>query len=510
MKLIFTFLLLLFFSTSFSQWTRVQQLPSSDIFSLYHKDNTLYAGGKNIIYFSKDKGQTWDSTNIIPLLTRVDNIIGYKNELYASSYSSGVYKSPDEGRTWQNITAGIFPFVSDFCEWNGELYASTFGSSVFTLDPINRNSWLNFSSGLSNLSANITSIAGNNNALIAGTLANGLYDYLPVNTSTWEERLLLGRLSPTEGVYDIITARDSLFLSGTTGRFYMSTDNGLNWKIFGSSLPSNTTSLVNARQALLLSRSNFNGVSYTSSFYYISKDFLQGSFVPFSQVQDNYTYKIDILGDKLWHASNGGLFFMSLFDLPGITAADDPEPVVLPIRFISFNANCDKNKVLLTWKTAQEQNSSHFDIERSADGIRWTVINSLPAAGTNNTETSYSFTDNDPVQNSFYRIAGHDLNGRVQYTDVLRSSCNPANTFTLWPNPASDKIFINILIDNASQVMIKIFDGRGALIKMQRAVLVRGTNQLSVDMSSLANGVYTLYADWNTGQIKKTVMVLKQ
>ena len=510
MKMIFTYLLLLFFSTSFSQWTRVEQLPSSDIFSLYHKDNIIYAGGKNIIYFSKDKGDTWDSTNSIPLLTRVDNMIVYKNELYASSYSTAVYKSPDEGSTWQNISAGIFPFVSDMCEWNGDLYASTLGSSVFKLDPVNRSSWLNFSNGLSNLSANITSITGNNSALIAGTLANGLYDYLPVNSSTWEERLLLGQLSPTEGVYDIITANDSLFLSGTTGRFYMSTDSGLSWKIFGNSLPSNNTSLVNARQALLLSRSNFNGVSYTSSFFYFRKDFLQGSFIAFNQVQDNYTYKIDISGNRLWDASNKGLFYMSLSDLPGITAADEPEPVVLPLRFISFNANCDKNKVSLTWKTTQEQNTSHFDIERSAEGIRWTVIGNLPAAGTNNTETHYSFTDNDPVQNSFYRIAEHNLNGRVQYTNVLRSSCNPVTTFSLWPNPVSDRIFINIVTDHPSPVMIKVFDGKGALIKMQRATVVRGSNQLSVDMTSLAGGVYSLYANWNDGQIKKTMMVFKQ
>ena len=64
MKIIFTLALLVHFAVSYSQWTKVQQLPSTDIASLYHKDGILYAGGKNIIYFSKDKGQTWDSTRI--------------------------------------------------------------------------------------------------------------------------------------------------------------------------------------------------------------------------------------------------------------------------------------------------------------------------------------------------------------------------------------------------------------------------------------------------------------
>ena len=190
------------------------------------------------------------------------------------------------------------------------------------------------------------------------------------------------------------------------------------------------------------------------------------------------------------------------------TLSNDNNP--LAVHFILFNVNCEGNKVLITWKTAQEQYSNHFDIERSIDGIRWTVVGNLPAAGNSNTEISYSFTDNSPLQNSFYRIAEHDLNGRVQYTSVLQSSCNTANTFTLWPNPVSDRIFINIVTDNASQVIIKVFDGKGALIKMQRADVVRGSNQLSVDMGSLAKGVYTLYADWNSGQTKKAVQVLKQ
>src|SRR4030095_10585973 len=149
------------------------------------------------------------------------------------------------------------------------------------------------------------------------------------------------------------------------------------------------------------------------------------------------------------------------------TLFNDNNP--LPVRFIFFNAKCEGAKVLLTWKTAQEQNSSHFNIERSVDGISWTVINSLPAAGNNNTEHSYSFTDNNPEQNGFYRIAEYDMNGRVQYTNILRSSCNTTDVFKLWPNPVRDMVFINIVTGSESQAVIKVFDSRGALVKEQRA-----------------------------------------
>ena len=509
MKLPISLALLLCFSTSFSQWTRIQQLPSSDIFTVYHKDNILYAGGKSIIYISRNNGQTWDSTSI-PGLSLVNNIIVYKNELYAAAPSSGVFKSLDAGATWQDASAGIFPEVADFCEFRGDLYAATLGNSVYKLNPVDKNNWLFFSNGLSSLSANINSITGNSNALIGGTISNGLYDYLPANSITWEERFLLGQISPNEGAYDIITAQDTLFFAGQTGRFYMSTDNGLNWSLFGNRLASLYSPLVNARQAVLTSAYFFDGANFNTVFLYIKKDSIQNPFHNFSVVTNHFTYRIDILGDKLWDASDRGLFYMSLSDLPGISAADAPEPVLLPVRFISFTANCDNNKVLLTWKTGQEQNSNHFDIQRSPDGIQWTVIDNQPAARNSSTERSYSFMYNEPLQKGYYRIAEYDLDGRVQYSGILRSACAVTDEFRLWPNPVHDRVFINIATRNASQVMIKVFDSKGALVKMQTATVLQGSNQLNVDMKSLANGFYSISLDWNNGHMRKIVQLLKQ
>ena len=58
--------------------------------------------------------------------------------------------------------------------------------------------------------------------------------------------------------------------------------------------------------------------------------------------------------------------------------------------------------------------------------------------------------------------------------------------------------------------MIKIFDSRGILVKMQRGMVLQGSNQFSIDMKPLASGVYSLFPDWDNGQMKKTVQVLKQ
>jgi hypothetical protein len=352
---------------------------------------------------------------------------------------------------------------------------------------------------------------GNNNALIAGTLSNGLYDYLPANTTTWEERFLLGRIRPTEGVYDIITGHDSLFMAGSTGSFYMSTDNGFNWNTFGNILPSLHGSLVNAKQALVLSRTIFDGVNFNTAYYHIKKDSFQGSFVNFSRVSAHLTYMLEIAGNRLWDASDKGLFYMSLSGLPGIDSVDDSATVALPVHFVLFNASCAGSKVLISWKTALEQQNSRFDIEKSNDGGHWAVIGNLTSTGNGaNAETSYSFTDNHPSNNSYYRIAEHDLDGKVQYTAILRSSCSAIDIVSLWPNPVRDNLFIDFTTDNQSQAIIKVFDSKGAMVKVQRSTVLPGSNHLNIDLQTLANGVYQLSVEWNNGQTKKAKTILKQ
>jgi hypothetical protein len=201
---------------------------------------------------------------------------------------------------------------------------------------------------------------------------------------------------------------------------------------------------------------------------------------------------------------------MSLSGLPGISAADDTViSAPLPVRFISFNAKCEGSKILISWKTAQEQNSSHYDVEESADGVHWTVIGTQIAAGSSSSDNSYSFTVNNPLQNSFYRVAEYDLDGRVNYTGIIQSSCNTPDVFRLWPNPTRDKVVVNLVTDHESQAMVKIFDSKGSLVKEQRTNVVQGSNQFTVDLTSLASGIYQVQVNWNNGQNKNAVRIVK-
>ena len=88
--------------------------------------------------------------------------------------------------------------------------------------------------------------------------------------------------------------------------------------------------------------------------------------------------------------------------------------IALPVLFVLFNVKCNNNKVDIIWKTASEQNSSHFAIQRSENGNNWTNIGTVPAAGNSSSERSYSFTDYTPLSfPAFYRIAEFDIDGSI-------------------------------------------------------------------------------------------------
>jgi hypothetical protein len=181
----------------------------------------------------------------------------------------------------------------------------------------------------------------------------------------------------------------------------------------------------------------------------------------------------------------------------------------LPVQFVLFNARCENGNVTLTWKTAQEFNSSYFNIERSTDGNHWIVIGTKPAAGNSNVESSYFYSDNVIQSNSVYRIAEYDINGDVKYTSIIRSDCNSKDDWKVWPNPTAENFWLAIKTPAESKITIKIFDSKGALVSMRQSNLLPGNNLLSIDMKKMAAGTYQIQANWNDGQMQKAVKIVK-
>ena len=169
--------------------------------------------------------------------------------------------------------------------------------------------------------------------------------------------------------------------------------------------------------------------------------------------------------------------------------------MVLPVRFSLFNTRCENGNVMLTWHTSSEHGSQRFAVQGSTDGSRWREVGSVPAAGFSTTPRVYNFMHNNAPTTGYYRLAEYSVDGRIQYSAVLRSSCDEADKFLVWPNPTVGKVSINFSSRNASAVTISVYNAKGALVKEQRATVLSGSNQLPVDLSSLSTGMYTIVTE---------------
>ena len=62
-----------------------------------------------------------------------------------------------------------------------------------------------------------------------------------------------------------------------------------------------------------------------------------------------------------------------------VNSGEVPLGGTVPVLFTKFGAQCNSNGTLISWATAQEANSSKFEIERSLNGTDWKTVATVAA-----------------------------------------------------------------------------------------------------------------------------------
>lgn len=123
---------------------------------------------------------------------------------------------------------------------------------------------------------------------------------------------------------------------------------------------------------------------------------------------------------------------------------------VLPIELLSFSGEAEGDHNLLRWQTATEANSSHFVVERGADGAVFEPIGSVPAAGQSQTMLDYAFVDATPPKGrSYYRLRMVDADGSESPSPTI-AILRAEGAATVFPNPTDQEI--NLLLEAHSHV----------------------------------------------------------
>ena len=172
-----------------------------------------------------------------------------------------------------------------------------------------------------------------------------------------------------------------------------------------------------------------------------------------------------------------------------LTYVYDIDP--LPVTLVSFSVKAEAAAVNVNWATTSETNSEKFEIQRSADAKNWNPLSSVAARGESKSKADYHFTDMNPLNGqNFYRLKMIDRNGTFAYSRInsVRLNGEPASV-SIYPNPAAH--ILNVTSEGNQVQKVEIYNQAGQL--------VTGSETASVDVSSFANGIYSVRAIYSNG-----------
>ncbi len=181
----------------------------------------------------------------------------------------------------------------------------------------------------------------------------------------------------------------------------------------------------------------------------------------------------------------------------------------LPVELVRFDAQCNNGEVLISWSTASETGSQHFDVQRSADGIGFETLGEVAAAGFSQSMIDYSYVDDRPYSTGYYRIVEVDIDGTQQEGPIAATGCDKTgetHIVTAWDGGDD----LNVLVEAAGdQVhLVRLYDATGKEVwNAAKVPLTEGQNTLTIPTSSLAFGMYTVRFDGPEGPMARPVVL---
>ena len=179
----------------------------------------------------------------------------------------------------------------------------------------------------------------------------------------------------------------------------------------------------------------------------------------------------------------------------------------LPIDLWYFDAeyNPSTGNVDLSWATISETNSEFFTVEKSRGGKDFEFVATIPGAGTSKQTVNYSAADEDPYLGlTYYRLKRTDFDNECKYSHLVPVTIMENLQFSVWPNPARDKLEITFGNESKGTILplhpdknaeIRIYDSEGRVVYNKA---FDGTfYKFSIDISAFEQGMYLVSLNAN-------------
>lgn len=194
----------------------------------------------------------------------------------------------------------------------------------------------------------------------------------------------------------------------------------------------------------------------------------------------------------------------------GVWISNMADATTLSANIIEFTGT-NKNTINeLKWKTSEEKQVLHYEVERKVDNGTFSKIGTVPAKNISGI-ADYLFNDNIaavPGINYYYRLKIVDQDGFTKYSNVILVKVSRPGSLTILGNPVTASSNFMVTLPNAAAVTFNVYDAKGSLVATRRVNALQGNNRYSFTLfGALASGHYVLEARTPTERFSKRIII---
>ncbi|MCP9751204.1 T9SS C-terminal target domain-containing protein [Ferruginibacter sp. HRS2-29] len=180
----------------------------------------------------------------------------------------------------------------------------------------------------------------------------------------------------------------------------------------------------------------------------------------------------------------------------------------LPLHWGEISGELKNGQAFIQWETIQERNSSHFDLETSADGQQFVAQRSgIPAAGYSDNKRSYQYGFSTNASVIYARIKQLDIDGNYSYSKIITLKNDHTGTFRLLHNPVVNEQLVFTVPEGWRGTQYSIFSANGLLLKSGKLGVSNGGNKTAT-LGNIPAGTYQLVIFDQTQKISRQFIKL--
>jgi hypothetical protein len=182
-----------------------------------------------------------------------------------------------------------------------------------------------------------------------------------------------------------------------------------------------------------------------------------------------------------------------------------------PVAFVNEKAYQKQNGVQVEFGNATESDILNYVVEKSADGNKFTPVNTISPKANNGGFNSYAYFDATPNNGlNFYRIKATEKNGTVKYSNTLNIRLQTNGIWVnAYPNPVKGGN-VNVQLENFDKSIynITVTNQVGQIVYVKNINHNGGTATFKLDLpASVKKGIYSLQVSNTVTRVINKIVV---